>query len=82
MSSAVAHCHVQKEPRVEEGLDDRPGHLEPALVVLELERLARALRHDFHEPRIERTLGRQRRSFSREVGFEPWHRRKDSTVFG
>src|SRR5689334_7417805 len=57
---AGAQRHVQKEPRVEEGLDDRPGDLEPLSVMIELERPASPLRHDLKEPRVEREVGRQR----------------------
>ena len=60
----VAHGHLEEEPGVEERLQDRPGHLGPASVVLGLERLPGSRLDDLDEPGIERTVRGERLQLS------------------
>src|SRR5215211_5661314 len=50
----IAHGHLEKEPGVEERFQDRPGHLQPACVVLWLEPLPGSRLDDLDEPEVER----------------------------
>jgi hypothetical protein len=57
----------------EKGLDEGAGDREPVLIILRIERLARPVSNNLHEPVVQRTMRRQRLESIRRTAFGGIH---------
>ena len=58
---------------MEKCLDDEAGDRQPVLIILRLERLARSVSNNLHEPLVQRAMRRQRLESIRRTAFGGIH---------